>query len=309
LANSNHGASEREQTSQTERFQAGTCVEAARDMIRHVHELFTLAPSLRRWTYYCFYCLQATLVLLASITGDRPEYHLQSGFSSKSTPTDLPASGSPIKCTQEDDTRLCEMAVEIFRNIELKASRQCAEHVHRFLETWKLKNMSRASQISSVSYRAAEQRLGGECDEAAHLSCIRSATDDPPTAVVQPLNRSQPVNTAVPPVGYLPSPHPVHSSSDDSTRPFPDNTTSMAHPVACGSVELVNHTDETSPMSLGGLQADLYDALYCGDQNPQYNFMVDSRWYIPGVQSSFHQRDFDLTENLDTELGWFPERI
>jgi hypothetical protein len=80
------------------------CMDAARDMITHIHRSFEIAPGLRRWSYYCFYCLQATLVLL-----------LQTADSMAS------------------DDLMCRRAVEVFEQIKLKASQRCAEVVRQYL--------------------------------------------------------------------------------------------------------------------------------------------------------------------------------
>jgi hypothetical protein len=85
-------------------------LDAARDMIVHIHELFMLAPSLRRWSYYCFYCLQATLVLFTKIT-DEP--------SSEGT---------------ESLKALCQLSIQVFEHIKLKAAKRCAEIVRQVLD-------------------------------------------------------------------------------------------------------------------------------------------------------------------------------
>ncbi|KAH6643575.1 fungal-specific transcription factor domain-containing protein [Boeremia exigua] len=80
------------------------CLDAARDMIMHIHRSFERAPELRRWGYYTFYTLQAILVLLPQSNDFSPE----------------------------DDTA-CLHAVEIFEKIPLKASQRCAEVVRQYL--------------------------------------------------------------------------------------------------------------------------------------------------------------------------------
>jgi hypothetical protein len=85
-------------------------LDAARDMVVHIHQLFRLAPSLRRWSYYCFYCLQATLVLLMRITDE------------------------PFAEGIEDSKSLCELSIQIFEQIELKAAKRCAEIVRQVLD-------------------------------------------------------------------------------------------------------------------------------------------------------------------------------
>jgi hypothetical protein len=85
-------------------------LDAARDMIVHIHQLFTLAPSLRRWSYYCFYCLQATLVLLMKLTDE------------------------PFAEEIETLKSLCGLSVQVFEQIELKAAKRCAEIVQRVMD-------------------------------------------------------------------------------------------------------------------------------------------------------------------------------
>lgn len=80
------------------------CLDAARDMITHIHRSFEIAPGLRRWSYYCFYCLQATLVLLAQTAGEI-----------------------------SSDDLMCKRAVEVFEQIKLKASQRCAQVVRQYL--------------------------------------------------------------------------------------------------------------------------------------------------------------------------------
>ncbi|KAF3047930.1 hypothetical protein E8E11_006657 [Didymella keratinophila] len=80
------------------------CVNAARDMIKHIHRSFEIATGLRTWSYYCFYCLQATLVLLPQ-TAD----------------------------SMASDDLMCRRAVEVFEQIKLKASQRCAEVVRQYL--------------------------------------------------------------------------------------------------------------------------------------------------------------------------------
>lgn len=81
------------------------CLDAARDMITHIHRSFELAPGLRRWSFYCLYCLQATLVLLPQSADNR----------------------------DAADDIFCARAVEVFEQIKLKASQRCAEVVRQYL--------------------------------------------------------------------------------------------------------------------------------------------------------------------------------
>lgn len=85
------------------------CVKAASDIILHVNHLFKAAPSLKCWRYYCFYCLQATLVLLARIIDE------------------------PFTMQTSAVIKLCELSIEIFEQVELKAAERFGEVVRRIL--------------------------------------------------------------------------------------------------------------------------------------------------------------------------------
>ena len=81
-------------------------------MVLHIHDIFQQAPSLSRWSYYCYYCLQATLVLLMRVL-DEPSFE-------KAATTII----------------ICEKSVQIFEQIELKASKRCADVVRYVLGEW-----------------------------------------------------------------------------------------------------------------------------------------------------------------------------
>lgn len=102
-------------------------------MIRHIHKLLALAPHLRRWTYYCFYCLQATLVILLKVADDQ---HCSRHRQRKKS-NDSRAFGQVDHETVEDDRNLCNLAVEVFELIRLKASQRCADVVRHFLDKWR----------------------------------------------------------------------------------------------------------------------------------------------------------------------------
>ncbi|KAJ5662653.1 uncharacterized protein N7477_010269 [Penicillium maclennaniae] len=90
-----------------------TSIQAARAIILHVHGLFEAAPCLRQWRYYCYYCLQATLVLLMKVI-DEP-----AGEETKEIVT------------------VCQLSVSVFRQINLRAAKRCAEIVTQIIERWK----------------------------------------------------------------------------------------------------------------------------------------------------------------------------
>lgn len=256
-------------------------------MIRHVHELFRLAPSLRRWSYYCFYCLQATLVLLANITDcdhDRAFPPIDSGTAS----VELQASEKPIKVSPVDDSCLCEMSVQIFQQIELKASKRCAEHVHHFLEKWKAK---RAKQtLGSPPPSRSASRLPSEPDHwqarwrGDEASPLSTATEDLPTGETStPMLSQQAVHSGTS-KGLSSAARQLQMPYDESNQGIPqisDLNKWTEQFAASGSVAHTNDTSDTSPMSLGVLQADLYDTLYRADLDQECNFMFDDWWSLP----------------------------
>ncbi|KAK3900157.1 hypothetical protein C8A05DRAFT_36205 [Staphylotrichum tortipilum] len=117
------------------------CLDAARDMISHIHQCFELEPALRRWSYYCFYCLQATLVLLPKVADDytTASHDRPNGVNDTPAPPP-PAALDPTNNTDSAaaaaDSTACRLAVEIFAQIRLKASQRCADLVRQFLEKW-----------------------------------------------------------------------------------------------------------------------------------------------------------------------------
>src|SRR5687768_5051094 len=82
-------------------------LDAARDTIRHIHKLFTLAPGLRRWSYYCFYCLQSTLVLLLKVADDQHSRHRQRYARNQPNPL---SSLEADRKTVEEDRKICQLA-------------------------------------------------------------------------------------------------------------------------------------------------------------------------------------------------------
>ncbi|CAH0022521.1 unnamed protein product [Clonostachys rhizophaga] len=125
-------------------------LNAARNMIRHIYRLFKSAPYLRRWSYYCFYCLQATLVILPKVADDLDLSRYQQQKDACLVP-------SPLSSTQadremiEDDVGLCNMAVEVFEKIELKASQRCAIVVRQILDSWEAKQRNDKLDASHTS--------------------------------------------------------------------------------------------------------------------------------------------------------------
>ncbi|EXA28691.1 hypothetical protein FOVG_19718 [Fusarium oxysporum f. sp. pisi HDV247] len=106
-------------------------IDAARDTIRHIHKLFSLAPGLRRWSYYCFYCLQSTLVLLLKVADDQYSRNRQQRRAGNQPSSLSPLESDPGRA--EEDRKLCQLAVEVFESIKLKSSQRCADVVRQFL--------------------------------------------------------------------------------------------------------------------------------------------------------------------------------
>ncbi|OBT81483.1 hypothetical protein VE02_09266, partial [Pseudogymnoascus sp. 03VT05] len=77
--------------------------QAASDMIRHIYSSFKAVPDLRKWTYYCFYCLQATLTLLIKLVDE------------------------PLLESNLSMAELCELSIDVFQQIDLRSADQCAK--------------------------------------------------------------------------------------------------------------------------------------------------------------------------------------
>ncbi|OBT80547.1 hypothetical protein VF21_00341 [Pseudogymnoascus sp. 05NY08] len=81
--------------------------QAASDMIRHIYSSFKAVPDLRKWTYYCFYCLQATLTLLIKLVDE------------------------PLLESNLSMAELCELSIDVFQQIDLRSADQCAKMLNR----------------------------------------------------------------------------------------------------------------------------------------------------------------------------------
>lgn len=139
------------------------CTKAAIAIILHVHGLFQAAPNLRRWKYYCFYCLQATLVLLVTLVDE------------------------PLAEETQALIMPCKLSVTIFKQFDLKAGRRCADMVARVLEGW---------HRHRDSGRNDTGKLGGGPTDGCYTSMSPVQSQQSPRTVgpttVQPgfLNRS-----------------------------------------------------------------------------------------------------------------------
>ncbi|KAM6529342.1 hypothetical protein FALCPG4_007481 [Fusarium falciforme] len=148
-------------------------IDAARDTIRHIHKLFTLAPGLRRWSYYCFYCLQSTLVLLLKVADDQHSRNRQQRHAGNQ-----PSSLSPLETDPgraEEDRKLCQLAVEVFESIKLKASQRCADVVRQFLH--KRSSATRRERRPELS--PSSSLMSGH-HESAHYGASPSTTKERP---------------------------------------------------------------------------------------------------------------------------------
>lgn len=223
-------------------------LNAARNMIRHIHRLLTLAPHLRRWTYYCFYCLQAVLAILPQVTNDYSR--TQSRISEEANISTGSRQGN--KEPDEDDRKLCNLAIEIFEQIKLKASQRCADVIRHYLNTWE---SNRTRNGTSASSHASSHSFGNGAGQQSLPS-----TSTP----LLPLDHSQ--------------------SSDHETEAFClSSDAAQARPGDGSIVESVSCSDLTPPcVSLSEFQAQLYSAFY---GNPNDGFDFDQQSSFPGLET------------------------
>ncbi|EEU33435.1 uncharacterized protein NECHADRAFT_102313 [Fusarium vanettenii 77-13-4] len=146
-------------------------IDAARDTIRHIHKLFILAPGLRRWSYYCFYCLQSTLVLLLKVADDQHSRNRQQRHAGNQPSSLSPLESDPGRA--EEDRKLCQLAVEVFESIKLKASQRCADIVRQFLH----KRSSPTRRERGQGLSPPLSLLSGQ-HESAHDGASPSTTKD-----------------------------------------------------------------------------------------------------------------------------------
>ncbi|KAF1980321.1 hypothetical protein BU23DRAFT_445114 [Bimuria novae-zelandiae CBS 107.79] len=196
-----------------------TCLDAARDMISHIHRSFKLAPSLRRWSYYCFYCLQATLVLLSKVADTYSCSRRERRHRDADTRSSLQPAPELDATRVEEGDRLCSLAVDIFEQIKLKASQRCADVVRQFL-----------------------------------------TQQSPMTAGLASASKPSPLSST--PVAR------VTNSTDETGDTAQTTDTIRGRPICTESVNNVDDSSTTSPpVSLNGLQTELYGALYSNDPN------------------------------------------
>ncbi|EEU33338.1 uncharacterized protein NECHADRAFT_89550 [Fusarium vanettenii 77-13-4] len=146
-------------------------IDAARDTIRHIHKLFILAPGLRRWSYYYFYCLQSTLVLLLKVADDQHSRNRQQRHAGNQPSSLSPLESDPGRA--EEDRKLCQLAVEVFESIKLKASQRCADIMRQFLH----KRSSPTRRERGQGLSPPLSLLSGQ-HESAHDGASPSTTKD-----------------------------------------------------------------------------------------------------------------------------------
>ena len=219
-------------------------------MIRHIHGLFILAPGLRRWSYYCFYCLQAALVILLKVADDQYRSRRQHRDGGPSLPGVDPSLQVDSGTVQED-RRLCNLAIDIFERIELKASQRCADVVRHFLDSWGV-----GQTVNGPGIRhAGNSPDGGGGDQVPPEALIESPLENS-AAISQPVDQPTVPNRAC--------------TSVDTAREGSSGA---------GCAGSLGDSSSISPQaSLTGLQAEFYDALY-GD-GLSGGFRFDQQSYL-----------------------------
>ncbi|KAH6954214.1 hypothetical protein DER45DRAFT_615545 [Fusarium avenaceum] len=240
-------------------------LNAARNMIRHIHRLLTLAPHLRRWTYYCFYCLQAVLAILPQVTNDHRRTQIR-----KRDEADISTGSHEVnKETDEDDRKLCNLAIEIFEQIKLKASQRCADVIRHYLNTWESKQ---ARNGTSAPAHDSSHSFGNGAGQQSLPS-----TSTP----LSSLDRSQ-------------------ASDHETEASCLSSDAAQARPGDSCIVESVSCSDLTPPcVSLSEFQAQLYSAFY---GNPNDGFDFDQQSSFSGLETL---GGYTVRSNtIGTQDGW-----
>ncbi|EXJ71188.1 uncharacterized protein A1O5_06182 [Cladophialophora psammophila CBS 110553] len=290
-----------------------SCLSAARDMVKHIHHIFRLAPSLRRWSYYCFYCLQAILVLLTKIIADdnapcaRPPSHERAS----SEANRLAEAATDMSC--------CEIGIRIFEQIELKASQRCAEVVRRFLDKCKLRMRQKgfntsnrdsqgtgfaeqgAHQKREVSLRRTQrgQRTTGQKHGPA--LALPEAQLTPTTSQLEPLSAPT-VDYCFPSISWSEAAdHSTAASKSKDARasgfacmPLDGDARTIDSPVSGPDSLCVM----TTPISLGGLETELYGALH-GHDYSNYDLGSERQNFFLGSGGLAQESSF-MTENAES---------
>ncbi|KAL6705917.1 hypothetical protein ACN47E_006196 [Coniothyrium glycines] len=251
------------------------CLVAARDMITHIHCLFRLAPEPRRWTYYCFYCLQATLVLLPKVARDHCAHlpRLKPGVKLAGDPPDVALDN------RLNDERLCRAAVVVFEQIKLKASRRCADVVRQFLDKWT------KAAVQCIS----DNRFTSGTDKST--PCTTSANNDLTAASIN-------ISAGVPKQHATSSIYPLSTSTPEITdKVFLEENSFGPSVHEQNPNNMEGDESVPSPGSSFGLQAELYGAFYSGGAVDTYN---------AGYQSSFLDADSLLFDSWDDHSNFAP---
>ncbi|KAI6749358.1 hypothetical protein HG530_015197 [Fusarium avenaceum] len=154
--------------------------------------------------------------------------------------------------TDKDDRKLCNLAIEIFEQIKLKASQRCADVIRHYLNTWESKQTrngtSAASHDSSNSF-----------GDGARQQSLSSTS-----APLSSLDRSQ-------------------ASDHETEASCLSSDAAQARPGDSCIVESVSCSDLTPPcVSLSEFQAQLYSAFY---GNPNDGFDFDQQSSFPGLET------------------------
>lgn len=249
-------------------------------MISHIHELFSLAPSLRRWSYYCFYCLQSTLVLLAKLTEEDTRISQNQDMSPS---TGLNSTLCKDSKVQQDLLSLCKLSIIIFHQIELEAAKCCAQLVQKFLDRWenrqrKYKQRDKSGPSSYNDTRATSER--SQLFEQART--MGTSVDIPQVEITDPVAGSD--------FGNFPCRTSIYAASP---------TSQLVNPLT--EIETNVGEGETSPRaspsnsSLGDLQAEL--KLYS-----MWNNESNMNEYISSGMSPVHASgDFGASFGGQTE--------
>ncbi|KAF2844766.1 hypothetical protein T440DRAFT_302203 [Plenodomus tracheiphilus IPT5] len=254
-------------------------LDAARDMIEHIYRSFEVAPALRRWSYYCFYCLHGTLVLLSKVADDYA-HHRRQVRTERGTGWSGPHSGSNIDTTMvEKDRFFCGLAIEIFEKIQLKASQRCADVVRQFLRKCTVQSGQRVTNGFDVPLTSSGTYLPGD---AQHPSRSNGAASRSYPQSSNPSSLTQSTKIA--------DQHEDAVIEQDITR---------WNSGCIGSAQGPSGSSNTSPpISLDGLQAELYDALYRND-----NVLMANQLY-PFNSEAFGHNQVPFSEDVNWTGSW-----
>lgn len=188
------------------------------------------------------------------------------------------------------DTIYCEKSIQIFEQIELKASQRCAEMVRQFLGKWASWNRRRhpLQEAASCSDSALNSKAEGngrvEADQTITSSTLDSTSRTQPHMSLgvdlgqwhrgesSSATGTDPKDLALAAGVYHPSAQLYTSGSTmlQAKAGHSDFGTASNHDTIIGvdTVHDGNDPAPTSPqLSLGWLQTELYNAIHVGDQN------------------------------------------